>query len=88
MGRNNPSYRAVERHRRRVLPVGGLGGIPQDEGAMSEQLAERVAAALGWSVADVRSFSLPTLREFVRSPKLRHEIELATRGPGYIGRAP
>lgn len=37
---------------------------------------ERIARALGWSLADVRSFSLPSLREIVRpvSPKLADEI--------------
>ncbi len=39
-------------------------------------LHERIAAALGWTVSDARSFSLSALREMVRpvSPKLAHEI--------------
>lgn len=41
-------------------------------------LHERVALALGWSVADCQSFSLQSLRELVRpvSEKLAHEITL------------
>jgi len=39
-------------------------------------LHERIAEVLGWSIADVRSFSLATLREMVRekSPKLHRQI--------------
>lgn len=33
---------------------------------MATELHERVADFLGWSLRDVRSFSLPTLRELVR----------------------
>jgi hypothetical protein len=46
---------------------------------VTPQLAARVALALGWTVDDVRSFSLPALRDLVRpvSPKLAHEITQA-----------
>ncbi len=39
-------------------------------------LHERIAKTLGWTVAEAMSFSLPALRELVRSvnPKLAHEI--------------
>lgn len=39
-------------------------------------LHERIAKVLGWSVVDVRKFSLGTLREILRgtSPKLAAEI--------------
>jgi hypothetical protein len=43
----------------------------------AEELRRHIAEALGWSEADVRSFSLPMLREVVRrkSPKLAAEID-------------
>jgi len=52
---------------------------------MTKHLAERIATTLGWSEADVRSFSLPSLRAVVRSvsPKLAHEITQVMRGPDY-----
>ena len=45
-------------------------------------LHERIAAALGWTLAETKSFSLSTLREMVRplSPKLTHEITIAMKG--------
>lgn len=45
----------------------------------NSSLHERIAKALGWTVKDVQSFSLPALRELVRDkhPKLAHEITLA-----------
>jgi hypothetical protein len=45
-------------------------------------LHERIAAALGWTLAETKSFSLATLREMVRplSPKLTHEITIAMKG--------
>jgi hypothetical protein len=41
-------------------------------------LHERIAKALGWTLEEVRSFSLPTLREVVRpiSLKLAYEVTL------------
>ena len=39
-----------------------------------EELHERIAADLGWSWKDVQSFSLMTLRELVKSQKLKDEI--------------
>jgi hypothetical protein len=41
-------------------------------------LHERIAKALGWTVEEARSFSLPALREVVRpvSMKLAYEITL------------
>ena len=48
----------------------------------TEALHTRIAAALGWSEADVRSFSLVALREMVSAhPKLVHEINLVVRCP-------
>lgn len=47
-------------------------------------LHERIAQALGWSLKDAQSLSLPSLRELVRpvSAKLTHEITLAmNEGP-------
>ena len=46
----------------------------------TEALHTRIAAVLGWSEADVRSFSLVALREAVREhPKLVREIDLIVR---------
>lgn len=44
-------------------------------------LSERIAEALGWSLQDVHSFSLPTMREMVRqvNPSLAHEITQTIR---------
>lgn len=41
-----------------------------------DNLHQRIADTLGWSMGSVRSMSLVTLREMVRteSPKLAHEI--------------
>lgn len=46
-------------------------------------LHERIAATLDWTVAETQGFSLPTLREMVRSksPKLAREISLVIQGP-------
>jgi hypothetical protein len=43
---------------------------------------ERIAEALGWTVEQARSFSLPALREIVRpvSMKLALEITLQIQG--------
>ena len=43
---------------------------------MSKDLHERIAEALGWTESECRSFSLATLREFVRAkdPGLATEI--------------
>ena len=45
-------------------------------------LHERIAEALGWTVEQARSFSLPTLPELVRpvSMKLAYEITLQIQG--------
>ena len=45
-------------------------------------LHERIAKALGWTVEEARSFSLPALRELVRpvSMKLALEITLQIQG--------
>lgn len=53
---------------------------------MRPDLYYRIAQALDWSFADVQSFSLPTLRELVRSthPKLAYEITRVMRGPEYF----
>lgn len=49
-------------------------------------LKERIAQALGWTVAETNSFSLQTLRELVRpmSPKLAHELEQAIQSGAYV----
>lgn len=51
-----------------------------------DQLKERIAQALGWTVAETNTFSLQTLRELVRpvSPKLAHELDLQIQGGAYI----
>ena len=48
-------------------------------------LHERIAESLGWTKKEAQSFSLPTLREFVRTvnPKLAHEITLVMRSNAY-----
>ena len=49
-------------------------------------LHERVAAALGWTVAEAQTLPLAALREMVRpvSPKLAHELTDAIRNPQSI----
>lgn len=44
-------------------------------------LHERIAACLGWTVSETRSFSLATVRELVRAkdPALADEISLVIR---------
>jgi hypothetical protein len=46
----------------------------------------RIALALGWSLEDVRSFSLPALRELVRpvAPELAEEITQALANGSHI----
>lgn len=53
-------------------------------------LHERVANALGWTLAEAQSFSLQSLREVVRpvSAKLAHELNVAIRSGSYIVSAP
>ena len=43
-----------------------------------DNMTPRIAAVLGWSEEDVRSFSFQSLRALVRpiNPKLAHEITL------------
>jgi hypothetical protein len=53
-------------------------------------LQARIADALGWTMAEVQSFSLPALRELVRAvdPALGHEINVVMRRAGeYIATA-
>jgi hypothetical protein len=47
---------------------------------------ERIATALGWTEAEVKSFSFQSLREVVRpvSPKLAAELDEAIRSGSYI----
>ena len=49
-------------------------------------LHERIAEALGWTVDQIRSFSLPALREIVRpvSMKLAYEITLQIQGDSIV----
>ena len=44
-------------------------------------LQSKIAAALGWSLSDVQSFSLPAIREMVRlnHPNLAEEISESIR---------
>ena len=48
----------------------------------------RSADALGWSLQDVNSLSLPALREVLRpvSVKLAHEVTCAMQSPAYFSR--
>lgn len=48
-------------------------------------LHERIAKALGWTEKEAKSFSLPALREWIRTvnPKLAHEITLMMRSNAY-----
>ena len=53
-------------------------------------LHARIADALGWTLDEVQSFSLPALRELVRAidPALGNEISLVMRRTGeYIALA-
>lgn len=49
---------------------------------MSNNIHARIAEALGWTIEEVQSFSLQTLRDLVRpvSPKLAREITLSIPG--------
>jgi hypothetical protein len=49
-------------------------------------LSERIAKALGWTIGDVQSFNLATLRELVRpvSAKLAAELTELIRTGSYI----
>lgn len=55
-------------------------------GDLMEQLKERVAAALGWSVEDTHKVSLQSLRDLVRpvSSKLAHELDVVIRTGEHI----
>lgn len=51
-------------------------------------LHERIAKALKWSVEDCQKFSLPMLREMLRTvnPKLAHEVTCVMQsGAYYVG---
>lgn len=49
-------------------------------------LHERIAKALGWTLADTQSLSLLTLRDLVRPviPKLAHEITVTVEGQSFL----
>lgn len=48
-------------------------------------LRERIAQALGWTVADVSAFSLHTLREMLAEhPKLKHEVTVLITTGDYL----
>jgi hypothetical protein len=55
-------------------------------GGATGTLHERIAAALGWSVADTQSMSLQSLRDLVRpvNPELAGEITRAIQSGSYI----
>jgi hypothetical protein len=61
-------------------------GVLREDDCTCTTLHHRIARALGWTLADVQSFSLPTLREMLRTvnPKLAHDVTSAMRGPGYV----
>jgi len=50
------------------------------------ELQQRVAVALNWSIDDVNSFSLLSLRDIVRphNPRLAYEISCAIQNGDYI----
>lgn len=49
-------------------------------------LHQRIAEALGWSMQDVRSLSLASLRDLVQDPELRADITRAiARGDHLVG---
>jgi hypothetical protein len=54
--------------------------------AQTHDLHERVALALGWTPAEARSMSLPSLREAVRhvNPGLANEITMKMGSDDYI----
>jgi hypothetical protein len=51
-----------------------------------EEIKERIAEVMGWSRKDVDSFSLPTMREFVKGKDvdLDHELEDAIRSGRHL----
>jgi hypothetical protein len=53
---------------------------------MPNDLRDKIAEALGWSVKDTQGFALAALREFVRArhPKLTQEIDDVIRRGGHI----
>ncbi len=53
---------------------------------MTPDLHERIAKALGWTVAEAQSFSFQALREMVRAvdPALTAELDAAIRSGSYI----
>jgi hypothetical protein len=53
-------------------------------------LHQRIAKALGWSVSDTQSMSLPALREIVRpvDPRLAAEISDAIQYGSHVSRGP
>lgn len=62
-----------------------------EECSMEQHLGEmklRIANALGWTLRDVNSLSLPALREVLRpvNSKLAHEVTCAMQSPAYISR--
>jgi hypothetical protein len=53
---------------------------------MNEELHERIAKCLGWTVEETKQFSLQTLREMVRtkSSKLTYFIDEEIRSGRYL----
>lgn len=64
----------------------GFRHLAKSVGFSTDGLHERIATALGWTVDDVRSMSLQTLRDVVRpvSAKLAHEITNAIQSGSYV----
>jgi hypothetical protein len=85
----DPEYRpgSEKDYVRGFKSVINWAGIPKSKNPSKRgSIHERIAEALGWSVADVRSFSLPSLRDMVRPdhPKLAHEIDESIRSGGIV----
>jgi hypothetical protein len=51
-------------------------------------LYERIAKALGWTIEQAQSFSLPALRDLVRpvSPELAYEISASMQHGSHVTR--
>lgn len=61
-------------------------GVLRQDDCTCQTLHHRIARALGWTLPDIQSFSLPSLREMLRgvNPKLAYEVTCVMRGPDYV----
>jgi hypothetical protein len=73
-----------DREFRQLLRENRSRGMGEYDPSYLRGIQERAAKALGWSLQDVQSMSLASLREQVRpvSPKLAHELTEAIREMG------